>query len=139
MRTRGARRLAARRERVEFIRLPGSLKPFKRAFKLHQEFIDTLAKHAGDLPIDRQIAVSALKPYVSRGHGGRHRPKQRVIGGAWSRDRSRYAPAEEDRKHSQYRPQAESPCDSDGQVAAPRDASLLPACPVPYSDALKSA
>ena len=89
MRTRKERRLQARQGRAKFVRLPGSSKPFKRAIKLHQEFIDTLAKYAQDLPVDRQIAVAALPTYTSRGHGGKHRTMQRKIGGAWSKDRSR--------------------------------------------------
>ncbi len=88
--TRTERRRAARGK--IFARDPGSLKPFKRAIALHQQFVDTLAAAADALPIDRQIAVQALPPYVSRGHGGRYRVKQRIVGSRQFQDRSKYAP-----------------------------------------------
>ena len=97
--TRTTRRTVARITRASFTRLPGSLKPFKRAIELHKQFIDTLASLADALPTDRQIAIEALPPYVSRGHGGRHRPNQRLVDGHQMRDRSKYDPRAEDVKH----------------------------------------
>jgi len=35
---------------------------------------------------------AAIGPYRSRGHGGRHRPKNRQITGRWAQDRSKYDP-----------------------------------------------
>lgn len=86
-----------RRRHAGFSRMPGSGKPFKRAIALHKQFIDALAATAQALPIDRQIALSALPPYVSRGHGGKHRPTQRLVGSRQFEDRSRYSPAEKKR------------------------------------------
>ncbi len=88
--TRSERRRAARGK--IFVRDPGSRKPFKRAIALHAKFVDTLAATAQALPFDRQIALSVLPAYVSRGHGGRHRVKQRQVGSRQFEDRSRYNP-----------------------------------------------
>lgn len=88
-------RTQRRRASGDFVRLPGSRRPFYRAQELHQKFIDQLAALADALPVDRQIALDALPPYTSRGHGGRHRPSQRIIGGAWSQDRSIYGPLDD--------------------------------------------
>lgn len=103
MRTRTTRRLAAKRAGKKFDHLPGSRQPFKHAIELHKNFIDTLAKLHGALPMDRQIAVNELPPYEPRGHGGKHRPTQRVIGGQWSRDRSKYMPAQSGREMERRR------------------------------------
>lgn len=96
----------ARRQLVgDFVRLPGSRKPFRRSIELHQKIIDRLAELASALPTDRQIAMSAIPPYTSRGHGGKHRTKNRLIGAQWSQDRSKYDPRTEDtRRHAKRGP-----------------------------------
>lgn len=69
----------------------GSLKPFKRAGELFQRVCDVHAQHPdGGVPL--QIALTALPAYVSHGHGGKHRTKNRTITGRWIQDRSKYAP-----------------------------------------------
>jgi hypothetical protein len=94
MRTRTIRRLTAGKS---FVRDPGSNKPFKRAFALMERMAEIVGR--GLQPIDRQIELESLPPYVSRGHGGRHRPKQRLVGGRQFQDRSKYDPREENTKH----------------------------------------
>lgn len=69
---------------------PGSRHPFARANALAMEMRGIFDK--GLSPVDRQLELNALPEYTSRGHGGKHRPKSRVIGGQWSQDRSKYAP-----------------------------------------------
>jgi hypothetical protein len=63
--------------------------PFKRALALMQKIreIHERLKDKGLLAIDQEIA--ALPPYRSRGHGGKHRTRNRQIGGRWAQNRSR--------------------------------------------------
>jgi hypothetical protein len=96
--TRTTRRTVARITRASFTRLPGSLKPFKRAFRLMEKMVAIVDK--GLLPIDRQIELNALPPYVSHGHGGRHRVRQRIVGSHQFQDRSKYSPNEPKRRHA---------------------------------------
>lgn len=97
MRTRNARR-ATRDQRAKFTRLPGSRRPFKHLAQLEASMKAVVDK--GLQPLERQQELNALPPYVSRGHGGRHRTTNRLIGGKWYYDRSKYAPGEEDMKHN---------------------------------------
>lgn len=78
-----------------FIRLEGSSRPFVRAQALFQKIVDRFASMASALPIDRQLAMDVIPPYVSRGHGGRHRPMQRLVDGRAMQDRSKYSPIDE--------------------------------------------
>lgn len=72
-------------------RKPGSLKPFWRANRLFQKICDLHAQHP-DGGMALQLALGALPVYVSHGHGGKHRTKNRTITGRWNQDRSKYAP-----------------------------------------------
>ena len=88
MRNRTARRIEARHPGCEFIANAGSRHPFARANAL----VEKISATFGLAPLARQLALNALPEYTSRGHGGRHRTKCRVIGGQWSQDRSKYTP-----------------------------------------------
>lgn len=90
-------RTARRQTAGSFVRLPGSQRPFKRALALEAKVLAIVGK--GLIPTDRQLEIDALPPYVSRGHGGQHRTKNRIAGARWYRDRSKYDPHEEDMKH----------------------------------------
>lgn len=90
-------RTARRQLAGDFVRLPGSRRPFKRMIALMDAMAAIVSK--GLLPIDRQMEIDALPPLVSRGHGGRHRVKQRLVDGRRMQDRSKYDPREEDVKH----------------------------------------
>ena len=94
--TRTARRQAAGEN---FIRLPGSIRPFKHATALGQKIIAIVEK--GLQPLERQQELEALPPLRSRGHGGRHRTKNRLVGSRQFQDRSRYDPLVEHIKHLQ--------------------------------------
>lgn len=81
----------------------GSLHPFKRAITLgrriialQEEHFDPDASHG--IPTALRLALAQLPEYISRGHGGRHRTKNKVIGGAWSQDRSIYTPHQNTRE-----------------------------------------
>lgn len=74
-------------------RRPGSLKPFKASLALWKRIMSVIER--GLSPVDRQIELDALPRYTSRGHGGKHRTKNRVVGSRAFQDRSRYVPARE--------------------------------------------
>jgi hypothetical protein len=79
-----------------FERVPGSRKPFHRITALVNEVNAAIAlkDHAKIV-----LATANMQAYRSRGHA--HKPTMsRHIGGQWSKDRSRYMPAVEDRKHA---------------------------------------
>jgi len=65
--------------------------PFKRAAKLYTEIINLRASMQNNLT-GLQLALSEFPPYVSRGHGWKGRVTNRLIGGQWSHDRSKYSP-----------------------------------------------
>ena len=89
-------RTARRQLAGDFIRLPGSRKPFKAALKLMDDMRAVVDK--GLQPLERQMELDALPALVHRGHGGRHRPTQRLVGSRQFQDRSKYDPREEDMK-----------------------------------------
>lgn len=94
-RLRNEYRAACRRQGVDFERLQGSAKPFKRITALINAY--NTAALAQDR-IKTVIAEAALRAYKSRGHG-KGPGMQRQITGNWVQDRSRYMPAVEDKKH----------------------------------------
>jgi hypothetical protein len=83
---------AARRAAHYYAPLPSSRSPFKRVLHALETIQAIVLK--GLKPIDQQIELDALPPYQSRGHGGKHRPTSRLIGGQWAQDRSKYTPGE---------------------------------------------
>ena len=91
-------RTERRQQAGDFVRLPGSRRPFRRVHEYHQRWIDALAA-AGPLHIDQVAVARSFPPYVGRGHGGRHRTKNRIVGSQQFQDRSKYAPREENTKH----------------------------------------
>jgi hypothetical protein len=70
---------------------PGSRKPFKHASLLYSAIMEMRARMQNDLT-GLQLALSAFPPYVSRGHGGRHRTRNRTIGGIMNRHESKPYP-----------------------------------------------
>jgi hypothetical protein len=92
------RRLKARAEGKTFKQVPGSNRPFKRERALLAAMKAIVDK--GLEPVDREAELALLPPYHSRGHGGRHRTKNRS-GTRALRDRSKYDPAQEDLKHAE--------------------------------------
>lgn len=69
----------------------GSLHPFKRLRELMAK-VELIRQEFVFGSLEYQVAIAALPPYKGRGHGGHHRTQNRVIGGRWSQDRSKYAP-----------------------------------------------
>lgn len=62
--------------------------PFSRAL----EMIHRINLAMSLSPDERADEMRKIGPYKSRGHGGKHRSKNRLITGRWARDRSKYAP-----------------------------------------------
>jgi len=95
--------IGQRRRNGEVItRLPGSRVPFKHAMALMDQMAVII--HKGLNPIDRQIELSQLPPYTSRGHGkGRGRAAKATRAAAKQR-RYTYNP---DTKQAHYAPQAD--------------------------------
>jgi hypothetical protein len=94
---RNVRRHADRDAGVKSTPLAGSRKPFKAAIEFYGRL--KAAEAIAD-PAHRALALSALPPLRSRGHGGKHRVNQRQVLGRTMRDRSKYKPRLEDRKHA---------------------------------------
>lgn len=69
----------------------GSANPFKRAKKMYMEVLELKAKHQYDTML-LQALINAFPAYRSRGHGGRHRTKNRTVLGRWNQQRSKYSP-----------------------------------------------
>lgn len=89
-----AKLLAKVEDGMEFIQpepKQGSNQPFKRAKKMYMDVLELKAKHQNDTLL-LQTLVNAFPAYVSRGHGGRHRTKNRTVLGAWNQARSKYEP-----------------------------------------------
>ena len=70
---------------------PGSRYPFKRWQALMAQVEEIRQKYAFG-SIAYQLAITALPPYVGRGHGGHHRSANRLISGRWNQSRSKYTP-----------------------------------------------
>ena len=70
---------------------PGSRHPFKHADTLYNEIVETRARLQGN-PLNLQEALSAFPPYISRGHGGKHRTRNRTIAGILRRHESKLYP-----------------------------------------------
>lgn len=67
---------------------PGSAHPFKHAKAYYMHVLELKAEHANNLGL-LQLLINALPPYRSRGHGGKHRTKNRITIPA---PRSKYQP-----------------------------------------------
>jgi hypothetical protein len=75
----------------------GSAKPFRRAREMYMSVLELKAKHQFDTLL-LQALMNAFPQYRSRGHGGRHRTKNRTILGAWNQSRSKYMPHQGERE-----------------------------------------
>jgi len=56
---------------------PGSAHPFRRAQAYYMHVLELKSKYQHDLPL-LQTLINGLPPYRSRGHGGKHRTKNRT-------------------------------------------------------------
>ena len=70
---------------------PGSLHPFKRAAKMYTEIVNLRASRQHDL-FALRLALGEFPPHVSRGHGGRHRTRNRTIAGILRRHEPKLYP-----------------------------------------------
>lgn len=65
--------------------------PFKALLEL-RKLVDEARQKFVFGSLEYQVAIAALPPYKGRGHGGHHRTANRIIGGRWGQDRSKYVP-----------------------------------------------
>ena len=65
--------------------------PFKALLELRKAVDEARQKFVFGT-LEYQVEIAKLPPYKGRGKGGHHRVKNRVIGGHWYQDRSKYSP-----------------------------------------------
>lgn len=65
--------------------------PFKALLDLRTK-VDRIRETFAFDSLDYQVAIAALPPYKGRGKGGGHKVRNRLVGGRWSQDRSKYKP-----------------------------------------------
>lgn len=71
---------------------PGSAKPFKRAQACYMHVLELKQQYGHDLML-LQALINGMPPYTSRGHGGKHRTKNRTLSGVFRTiGRSKYVP-----------------------------------------------
>ena len=68
------------------------MKNVKDAFKRAIAMFAAISAAMSFSLVERERALGLIGPYRSRGHGGKHRPKNRQITGRWAQDRSKYDP-----------------------------------------------
>jgi hypothetical protein len=87
MLNRKARRAVARAARVPFVPMSGSRTPFKAALRVVELMREAMKIEGLER---RRLALSAIPPLRSRGHGGHRNPWQRSVLGRAMQNRSRY-------------------------------------------------